>query len=322
MSPFEESVYRHIVENGASAASEISRGLKARPHELRVSLHSLEAKGLISPRAGRPTRYVAAPPELAIDVLILQRHEALERARLTAVELTEKFRDSAASDPPEFVETVGGRDAYAQRFLQLQRSATVEFLSFNTPPYVTTTAACSEQAMTGLERGLSYRTIYSRSAIEAEGLASIRAYVLAGEKARVLPELPVKLAIADRRMAILPLSMASGRETGVVIHASPLLDALITLFETLWSHATPVGLDGSAPDAARNAFQVADIDHQLLVLLASGMRDQAVARQLGLGVTTVQRRLTRIMETIGARTRFQAGLQLARRGWISAPEDE
>ncbi|WP_197359209.1 response regulator transcription factor, partial [Streptomyces clavuligerus] len=55
-------------------------------------------------------------------------------------------------------------------------------------------------------------------------------------------------------------------------------------------------------------------DEHLLALSASGLTDRAIARRLGVAQRTVERRMRRIMDVLGARTRLQAGLQAARRG--------
>jgi DNA-binding NarL/FixJ family response regulator len=55
---------------------------------------------------------------------------------------------------------------------------------------------------------------------------------------------------------------------------------------------------------------------QLLDLLRQGLKDRAIARALGIGERTVQRRLSRLMATLGAKTRFQAAINAVRRGWL------
>jgi len=54
----------------------------------------------------------------------------------------------------------------------------------------------------------------------------------------------------------------------------------------------------------------------ILGLVASGRTDQAIARQLRISRSTVQRHIRGLMGTLGARTRFQAGVQTSRRGWL------
>jgi len=54
----------------------------------------------------------------------------------------------------------------------------------------------------------------------------------------------------------------------------------------------------------------------LLTLLASGRTDEAAARQIGVSVRHLRRRVARLMDLLGASSRFEAGAEAARRGWI------
>jgi len=57
-------------------------------------------------------------------------------------------------------------------------------------------------------------------------------------------------------------------------------------------------------------------DPVVLALLAAGMKDRAIARRLGVCERTVGRRVAALCRDLGAVTRFQAGAEAARRGWI------
>lgn len=57
-------------------------------------------------------------------------------------------------------------------------------------------------------------------------------------------------------------------------------------------------------------------DVHILSLLSAGRTDAAIARQSGISQRTVERRVRALMNQLGAATRFQAGVQAARRGWI------
>ena len=60
----------------------------------------------------------------------------------------------------------------------------------------------------------------------------------------------------------------------------------------------------------------ADEHRRLLMLLASGLKDEAIARQLGIGERTVRRRVAELADRLGARTRMQFGIQAVRQGWL------
>ena len=48
----------------------------------------------------------------------------------------------------------------------------------------------------------------------------------------------------------------------------------------------------------------------------TGAKDEAIARELGIGVRTLRRRMSHLMGLLDAETRFQAGMQAVRRGWV------
>jgi DNA-binding NarL/FixJ family response regulator len=59
-------------------------------------------------------------------------------------------------------------------------------------------------------------------------------------------------------------------------------------------------------------------DCELLRMLSVGAQDEEVARELGISVRTVRRRLAELMTGIDARSRFQAGFQVATREWLGS----
>jgi DNA-binding NarL/FixJ family response regulator len=80
------------------------------------------------------------------------------------------------------------------------------------------------------------------------------------------------------------------------------------MFDYAWDLAQPM------PGARRDISQ----DRQLLILLASGFKDEAIARYLGWGLRTVRRRVAKLMDDLGAQTRFQLGAAAQSRGLLKA----
>ncbi len=280
-------------------------------------LKSLEGKGLVSRIPGRPARYIPTPPDVAVEVLAKQLEEEIDRARASTVQLAEEFRQGAELVPPDVVQVLTGREAVVQRFEQLQRSARREVRMFDRPPYARgNTVNTTELEL--LQHGIRYRVIYDRRSLEVPGqLEWLDTLTRAGEEARVLADVPLKLDLADDRLALVPLSLDEpGVQMRLLVYPSPLLKALSVVFEAMWKQAIPVlqvldeheTLDAEPDELAPEA-------RQLLALLAAGLKDAAIARQLGLGLRTVRRRISNLMGLVGAETRYQAGLQAARRGW-------
>ena len=75
-------------------------------------------------------------------------------------------------------------------------------------------------------------------------------------------------------------------------------------FDLAWRHAVPApSLNG----------REAGGDPKLVELLELGMKDEAIARHLGVSLRTVRRRVAHLMAANGVDTRFQLGWALARR---------
>jgi DNA-binding CsgD family transcriptional regulator len=130
-----------------------------------------------------------------------------------------------------------------------------------------------------------------------------------GVEQRSLPQVPFRMLIADSHAAL----VGRGPEESLLIGPSLLLDVLVDGFESTWGLATPVDRPALAP-AGRPA--VTEEDRRLLAVMAAGATDQAISRQLHISVRTVQRRVRALMDRLDAGTRFQAGMNAAKRGWI------
>lgn len=156
------------------------------------------------------------------------------------------------------------------------------------------------------------RSIYSAAAADAPiAWRIIQASADAGEQARLLPDVPMKMKLADNTTALLPLTPA-GTGGALLIRAPVIISALREYFELLWDRATPVrsGRRTEDPDRLPPAHQA------VLEMMATGANDRAIAHRLGLSVTTVYRYNALIMERLGVSSRFAAGAAAQRKGWI------
>ncbi|PZG14402.1 helix-turn-helix transcriptional regulator [Nonomuraea aridisoli] len=308
----EEAAYRALLRHGPATLSELAAETGSSAGGIRRMLPRLEDLGLISRVAGRPLRLIATPPNIAVDILVARRQEEITHSRAAAALLATEVNERSGPHPEEVLEVVSGRDAVARRYLQLERNATREMLVLVHPPYAVDISDDRENRRRAARQGAPIiRGIYSPQAFEHPGmLAHTRRAIADGEQAR-LGHVPVKLAVADADTAVLPLVSDADQavESALVVHPSALLDALVGLFETLWRAAVPLRL--TAGDLEPETWPQAP-DTEVLALLAAGMKDDAIARQLGLSPRTVQRRVQVLCERLGARTRFHAGYLAAR----------
>lgn len=316
ISDVEERVYRTLLARPGALCMEVARANGLSQKKAADALTVLESKGLTSRTPSRPARHFPARPDLAFEVLIREREECLGRVRLLGAELVREFQAGEERTSAQLLEVIENRDAIRQRWLQLQRGADREIMALSIPPYVTTGRYCDEVELEHLEHGITYRVIYDRQVLtEPSHLEWIREAASAGEDARVHADLPMKLFIADRRFALMPLTSAHpGVDTALLVSECALLDALILVFESFWDRAEPATAGSTGQPAGSGRLDPED--EKILLMVASGITDDAIARTLGVSPRTVRRRIARLMRLLGAETRFQAGLQAAKRGWV------
>ncbi|WP_328734772.1 helix-turn-helix domain-containing protein [Streptomyces bobili] len=313
-----ESAYRALVSVGAADVPDLARRLALGEQDTERALRRLERHGLAAQSSGRPGRWVAAPPGVALGALLTRQRHELEQAELTAALLAEEYR-AAAAEPSvhDLVEVVTGAAAVSQRFLQIQLGATDEVCALVTGTPVAVTGVDNDAEEQAAARGVRYRVVLERAVLDQPGgVTELTAALGRDEQVRVVDEVPTKLVVADGSLALVPLTVRSAEPAALVVHASGLLELLSGLFESVWRQALPLRLDErgvteegpDGPDAA---------DLEILSLLLAGLTDASVAKQLGVGLRTVQRRVRRLTQLAGVTTRLQLGWHAHERGWVS-----
>ncbi|WP_338693873.1 LuxR family transcriptional regulator [Streptomyces sp. Q6] len=306
-------VYRTLLELAPAPLDEIAEAAGLDGTERDAAYAALVDAGLAGP-AGRDGALVApVPPTAALDLLVRQRAAEVEESRLAVGGAFESFRrrrlDALDGHP---VEVITG-DALGPRARQAWASARHQIRQLESPPYLPLPEA-TDDALATLARGVTQRVVYSRESLEHPGRLkeAIEPVINAGEQARVLPSVPVKLMIIDDAYALVSLSIeeADVHHTTLVVQPCGLLSALIALFELSWRSALPFHGSTARPGG------LAPADRRLLWLLAGGAADDAIARELGISRRTLFRRLQILMTRLGAANRFQLALQAQRNGWL------
>jgi DNA-binding NarL/FixJ family response regulator len=299
----DEQLYRLLIREPELALDEVAARLACTRAAVDAGLHRLEGLGLVTRSARRPARWRPSRPDVAIDVLVSRRRAELD---LVTEASREWLAEMAAPDryqPERLVEIVVGQGAIAARFAQLMQATESELLVLDRPPYAAQPEEADRSVRGLLSAGVQVRGIYSPDSLHLPGaVEEAHSAVDAGERSRIHPDVPMKLAIGDRRQALLPLAADQVIDSALVVHSSALLDALVRMFELLWDQSLPI-----------NRQHDDDLDSRLVTMLTAGMGDDAIARRLGVSTRTVGRRVALVMERLGARTRFQAGAHAERR---------
>ncbi|MER6978527.1 helix-turn-helix transcriptional regulator, partial [Streptomyces carpinensis] len=221
------------------------------------------------------------------------------------------------------IEVLSGAAAIRRRLLSMQNQAVGEVCTMLPPrrvPAVLTFVENHDE----VEHEMARRGVVMRSVIERDWLkhpetaTALATYVAEGQHIVVADKVPIKLIIVDRRIALLPLDPErEGEPMALVVHRTGLLTALGSLFDEYFEKGWRLGasVPGPGPGDPGQA-RLEPVDRQIVALLHVGLTDAAIARQLGMGHRTVQRRLHALMAEVGAATRFQLGWHAARSGWL------
>lgn len=317
---FDERVYRVFLAEPGRTVQEIAAAVDAPASRVRHAVVRLESLGLIHRVAHG--LYQPAGPQTALMTLLNQRRMEAEAA-FAAVqgaveELAGEYRAGRLrTDPSSLVEVLSGREVVNRRVEELTMSISTHMWVLDKPPYLEWANGQpdtneTEMAVTTdmIRRGVDIRAVYCPESMERPGrFETVVRLAELGERSRMLPSLPFKLRIMDRRVALVPL-IGGIYDSLAVVHPSGLLDALLELFEAYWERATPITATTAPAD------ELGDDDRLLLRMLQAGLKDHAVARQLGISARTATRRIATIMAKLGTETRFQAGVEAAKRGWI------
>jgi sugar-specific transcriptional regulator TrmB len=241
LTSYEAKAYLALLRRDSSTAAQAARLANVPRQRIYDVLASLVDKGLASTRPGQVAKYAAVAPELALERLVSdQRAQLAELERDTAAlveELSPAFHAGQEQDNPlEYIEVLRDRRAINERFDELQAGIKSEILVFTKPPYATP----PQEEVVGLEVSKTHeaRSVYEYSIFDDPDVSEgVRRFIEAGEKARFVPELPLKLVIIDESIVMFgmedPVAGASELTIMVVEHPS-LAGILKTAFNAVW----------------------------------------------------------------------------------------
>jgi predicted transcriptional regulator/DNA-binding CsgD family transcriptional regulator len=316
----EARVYEALILQGHSTVEGLSGRTNFTTARITRALTSLIGRGLVTRTAGRPAQYYAVAPSLAGSVLIAKREHELGQLQQHLNKLDEAFHtEMAANQGADHVERIEGAARIWRTFVRIQRSARQEVRAFDKPPYFVSPGEHGDEGPNLEERRfletgtVGYRVVYDQESVAMPGrLENIWEGIRRGERARVGSALPAKLVISDDEVAIVSSSADYHNGLAYLIRRSSLLDIICGLFEATWDRAVPL----NRAESKAGETPLSHRDRQLLGLLASGATDTVIARTFDWSIRTVQRHIHELMQHVGARTRFQIGMEAARRGWL------
>jgi DNA-binding MarR family transcriptional regulator len=316
----DERVYVLLLSRDGADVAELANLTRRSRRAIACSLDSLEEKGLITRSPDPARRYFAVPPDIGVEALIERRQSEIHHARSSIQRLREFAAGTGHRGFDDRLVEVLSPEALVSTVPQMVRSAQVEMLCLERPPLLTHPKARVGAHVVPRKPHVGTRAVTDTELLRLPGMMeNMRAEMEAGEQHRLCSNLPFKLLIVDRRLAIVPLSMETANGPSLLVRSSSLLTALCELFEMFWRSATPVLFDEAGNLRPQVIVDVAGGgDARLLSLLALGFNDKAIEHDLQMSKRTFTRRVASLMKRLGATTRFHAGW-LAARGGVDEP---
>lgn len=332
-----DRAYPLLIATRGVTAGELAREMRVSAERARAACRELAGRELIRP--GRDDRWYPVPPHAGLLPLVARAQEQLRRGRELVDRLGVEYqRVHEGYRAEEIVQFVEGAAAIRARIAEAHAAARTELMAFSraAPDTADDLLDCAADWPDPAGAGprhepaahlpgsrLRRRVVVERAELEAAGAfgplarAAPRLASAATTYVRVAESLPVRLCIADRSVALLPLAAAARPPDPVLLVIGPSgpLDALIALFEAVWAGAVP--LVRPAADQPRSAVQL-----RILAMLVSGSTDAAMARSLGVAVRTVQRHVAAMQRDAGVDNRVQLVWHAARHGWLDDESDD
>lgn len=154
--------------------------------------------------------------------------------------------------------------------------------------------------------------------------------------ARQTDSIPFKMVLVDRTTAALPLDFDLHFNGVLLIRDPVVVGALVRIHQHWWDSGEDVRLTADPPESPLGdpVTNLAPVDAEtgggagpeagvlpyqlrpVLDAMLCGLTDEAAAARLGMSPRTYSRRVGELLTALGTTSRFRAGAEAARRGWV------
>ncbi|MFE3447646.1 helix-turn-helix domain-containing protein [Nonomuraea sp. NPDC059194] len=320
LDPGQVALYTAVLRLHRATLAELAAAMDGPADAVGRQLDDLVRLGVVDEQSGH---YLARHPAAALGRLIAQRLDLL-------AEESRRIDSALSSIRPLIRDYDAGRDYQSGPFpVELVSGADILYesvvgIAVQAPPMDLITAIPDERTMLDFARKfadpwvdaqqrdlLSLRAIIPVSTLPLPGVRDHLSRLLAsGGQVRTLDKVPSWFMAAGPGVAGLPAAWGGNLPDHAynfyVVRAPIVVGVLRSLFEELWARAVPL------PWGRKSDGMV-----QVLRLAAQGMCDDSIARHLGVSVRTVRARFADAIAELGAQSRFHAGVEAARRGWLT-----
>ncbi|MEU3063382.1 helix-turn-helix domain-containing protein [Streptomyces subrutilus] len=312
-----ESVYRGVLK-GPRDVAELCDQLGLSRDEVSRALDRLSEMALVRTSTEDSSQLHAVSPHVGMEILLARQQADIARqqqrllaSRAAAAQLILEYDDQRVDAGVHYLE---GIDSIRDHLASLRDQVSEELLTFapggpQTPANMDASRPLNRRL---LARGVQMRTVYLESIRTcAHTMEYARWLTDHGCQVRTVPALPNRMIIYDRKAAVVAADTDNTAAGAVQLTSQGMVASLHALFESVWQSAEPVDAQRRSREGGLSQQQLA-----ALRLLAQGHTDEAIATRLGVSARTARRIASGLMESLGATSRFQAGVNAVQRGFL------
>ncbi|MEV0052464.1 helix-turn-helix domain-containing protein [Saccharopolyspora shandongensis] len=321
ISELDERTYRLLVAEPSIDPHQLASRLGLSRPDLDEVVANLRELGLVKDHGVDEIRPVH--PRIALIPLLADARAALrakeQRVELASAALAELSTLGAQSSDAFGTEVEVNRGSAAAFGCMERIAATarerVQVLAASGPapgvPDQDDYTAVVQLAISLAERGIPLRLIMLDSINYLTPLVEgARMMQQAGVEVRTSPVLPAWTIIVDHEYVVTAIDTADHTQGSLLVRTPGAVAAAGDLFRRCWQEATPLG--GTEPEPVIGELTTAQ--HQLLVMVVNGSKDEAIARRFSVSTRTVRRMVTDLYEVAGVSSRIQLAFRAAKLG--------
>jgi sugar-specific transcriptional regulator TrmB len=252
LSPYESRVLLALLRVGSANSAQLARYSGVPRTSIYQIIEELNHKGLAQRLSvDGPATWASPGRDEVLDRLDALQEERLHQQRAR----TARIREALASAWPEapsgagpYVHVIIGAAQVAGMYDRLLSNAETELLVFNRPPYSQSPESVNQAVLDAVARGVKARALYEAEQwfeSSEEFREAMGEYHDAGVRGAVVEHLPIKIAVADRRVALLamtdPVLPDIGFPTTLLVEHPGFASLQAEAFEKLWDSARPIG---------------------------------------------------------------------------------
>lgn len=313
-------IYEHVVLWGCASAETVAAQLAVPVAEVEAGLSRLSRLRLI--RGGSPGGgFVAVSPSLAEMQLVVPRERAIQDEHRALAELrgqlrsfTDIFDGARVLQRPAVVVSADPEETWLRSVEAAGQCSSEVLAMYPVAAEDGSLPAELPDQQRLLDRGVRIRMIHQHIARTTPATRVLLNELTAkGVEVRTSRDVSERLLVFDREVGFVRHGDTDSAEPAAsVVYDPSVVGLLCRIFEHTWNSAIVY-----EPNPAAAVDTMDEVKLTILELLASGLKDDVIARRLGMSPRTCRRHIAGLMDQLNATSRFQAGLAAVHCGLLT-----